>query len=867
MRTLFFIFLVALSCNLSALAIDSTHRAEMIAEGRTELCNLIEYNAHVKSPLDKKFLVVIDGDPNGVNYTFEKTIGDNHEDILDQPTVDAINDTMAAAYAAYNIEMYIIVMKSFDLVFQTNLPAAPRAKDIFSSRLYDETSNVLALRAAHNQMTYEIAFGTMARTKDYLVYSRAEYKSVYAPGKVGAWDLIKTIPIYGNTTTYSKLDELAACFDTRNDGPDVMQSGLQYSLKAVSARFYESAKYMAVKGAIMTTYTSAGMSAIFAQLHPGADYDNLTEPERRRALSVFAGYSMGENGLELEERYACKIIESTPPQQVPDFLDHLAQVSELNASPSYMGDKPNQALIVVLIGKIDDHTFNEDCYAWFMRAIIQIEMTCPQVVEAMLPTTDADWFNRRIYWDDWSALANPKDGDHDYEIDLADNGTVSVQKSVAWLERRPVPLAPGEYTNHAHWDNTYAPFTLDPFAIVVFTNRSSLGMLQISGAQPNKPYFAPAIFLQYADDKAFNTNAITTTALIIDAITIVTSGPLISAAIEAGNVAMACFEAIQFIGSTANIAANAINNPQITEAVNAFNLIIGIWGLSKVATYGAMYTVEFIAKARASELKAIPLSMAQDYRTQFEGINNWTGIDDAIKQKLTKLDALLKQHVEAGTLISTTKFNRSVIDALVGFEDQIATLAQSHGLTLQEFLVLEGKAFQQLSEAEQDIMNAIRDVIAKPTATTVMQKAIPKSDIGKYLDGSYTSCKGFLSTASDAKHLKTYEDIYYGLRLDYSQTAFHLSDGSCGVIRFKAQNSVTAVIPRCPANGGVEIASMPFTGHGFTSAINGRLGVPEWQMSGFAIIENAELWEVFSDGQEILRATYNKNLGKFVPTP
>ncbi len=866
MRTIFLIFLLALTNHLSAIAIDSTKRAEMIAEGRAELCNLLEYNAHVESPLDRKFLVVIDGDPNGVNYTFEKNI-DSNEDILDQATVDAINDTMAAAYEAFNVELYIIVIRSFDLVFKTELPAYPQARDIFTNRLYDETSNITMLRATHQQISYEIAYGSMARTKDYIVYSRAEYKSVYAPGKIGAWDLTRTIPIYGTTETYPKLDELTQCFYSRfNNDPAVMQGGLQYSVKAVAARFYESAKYMAVKGAIMSTYTSPSMSAIFIQFRT-VDYEGLTEPERRHALSVFAGYSMGDNGLEQEERYACRIVESTPSQQVPDFLDHLSQVSSLNTDPSYMGDKPNKALIKMLVERIDDHVFTGDCYAWFMRAIIQIEMTCPQVVEAKLPTTDADWYNRRIYWDDWSALANPKDGDHDYEIDLADNGSVSVHKSVAWLERRPVPLAPDAYTNHAHWDNTYAPFTLDPFAIVVFTNRSSLGMLQIAGAQPNKPYFAPAIFLQYADDKAFNTNAITTTALIIDAITIATAGPLINAALEAGNVAMACFEALQFVGSVANIGANAINDPHLTEAVNTFNIIIGIWGLSKVAVYGAQYTVEFIAKARALELKPVPLSLAQEYRTQYAGVSNWTGVDNTAKQQLTKLDDLLEQQVEAGTLISTTKYSRNVVDALVGFEDQIASLAQSHGLTLQEFLVLEEKAFQQLTLAEQDIMNTIRDAIAKPTATTVMQKAIPKSDIGKYLDGSYTSCKGFMATAQDSKHLTTFEDIYYGMRLDYSQTAFHLSDGSCGVIRFKAQNSVTAVIPRCPANGGVEIASMPFTGHGFTSANNGRLGVPEWQMSGFAVMESAELWEVFSDGQEILRATYNKNLGKFVPTP
>ena len=36
---------------------------------------------------------------------------------------------------------------------------------------------------------------------------------------------------------------------------------------------------------------------------------------------------------------------------------------------------------------------------------------------------------------------------------------------------------------------------------------------------------------------------------------------------------------------------------------------------------------------------------------------------------------------------------------------------------------------------------------------------------------------------------KSFEDYYYGLRLDYEKTKFHLSKNSCGVIRFKSEES------------------------------------------------------------------------------
>jgi hypothetical protein len=184
---------------------------------------------------------------------------------------------------------------------------------------------------------------------------------------------------------------------------------------------------------------------------------------------------------------------------------------------------------------------------------------------------------------------------------------------------------------------------------------------------------------------------------------------------------------------------------------------------------------------------------------------------------------------------------------------------------LEQFIELEAKSAADLTEAEKNIMNAIRNSVEQPNATTVMQKVIPKCDIPKYTSGQYGSCKGFITTAKDGKHLKTYEDIYYGMRLDYANTTFNINDGSCGAIRFKASNSSEAIIPKSVANGGPETASMPFTGHGFTSGNHGRLGVPEWKLPNFAAIDEGELWEIFSDGREVLVAKYDVNLGKFVP--
>lgn len=171
-----------------------------------------------------------------------------------------------------------------------------------------------------------------------------------------------------------------------------------------------------------------------------------------------------------------------------------------------------------------------------------------------------------------------------------------------------------------------------------------------------------------------------------------------------------------------------------------------------------------------------------------------------------------------------------------------------------------------LGTKELDAINSIRNSIPQPNANTVMQKVIPQSDMSKYISGEYTSCKGYVTTAQDAKHLKTTEDIYYGMRLDYEGTKFTPTDQSCGIIRFKANNASDAVIPRSSVNAGNAADGAPFTGHGFTAANNGRLAVPEWKKDNwFDLQDGAELWDVASDGTETLRAIFSKAQNKFIP--
>jgi hypothetical protein len=91
-------------------------------------------------------------------------------------------------------------------------------------------------------------------------------------------------------------------------------------------------------------------------------------------------------------------------------------------------------------------------------------------------------------------------------------------------------------------------------------------------------------------------------------------------------------------------------------------------------------------------------------------------------------------------------------------------------------------------------------------------------------------------------------------------TKFIVEEGSCGAIRFKNPRSGEAVIP---SGISYEKYDFPFTAHGFTSGKNGRIGIPEWHLQKrLELQEGDEIWEIFHDGSEKLRAVYKFDNGK-----
>lgn len=150
------------------------------------------------------------------------------------------------------------------------------------------------------------------------------------------------------------------------------------------------------------------------------------------------------------------------------------------------------------------------------------------------------------------------------------------------------------------------------------------------------------------------------------------------------------------------------------------------------------------------------------------------------------------------------------------------------------------------------VMKSIRESIPMPDSNTIVQKVIPKGDIAKYLDGTYTQVGGYVTRAQDVSQLENYTDIYDSLRLDYPSTVYNPSiDDALGVIRFKTTESSEIQIPYGEEMGGSITDAPPFKGNGFTSATNGQV-IPEFKCGSYLNVEDgAELYEINPNGTEV----------------
>jgi len=394
-----------------------------------------------------------------------------------------------------------------------------------------------------------------------------------------------------------------------------------------------------------------------------------------------------------------------------------------------------------------------------------------------------------------------------------------------------------------------SPF--EPVVLIASRNYSELGI--VSGKEYIVPAFVAAIYQQSLNDNASQQtlrsicNGIAITAAVL-------------AAPYTGGGSWAAYT---------TIAAGFVAS--IDEAIKNGRLQLGKSDEydSKYASFydawNTLYNTTLAIDALANVPQVIRSIRSLDLITSTKNV-----YQNAKTSKLaTKFEELWKSGKSATSVVSETvkatgKYSLASISKEHGFIDMLPELLKKEGITKEEFVNYTNYIRKELPYTPRAQIARLRNAVPSPTAETVMQKVIPASDLEKYISGQYDNIKGFITKAADTKYFKSFDDLYYGLRLDYDGTKFFLDEGCCYAIRFKSKEvPLNIIVPR----GRDFKDSYPFTSHGFTAGTRGRIGVPEFKVKrgiGIPIKDGTEIWKITRDGRQTLYAIFKNKTFKIV---
>lgn len=176
----------------------------------------------------------------------------------------------------------------------------------------------------------------------------------------------------------------------------------------------------------------------------------------------------------------------------------------------------------------------------------------------------------------------------------------------------------------------------------------------------------------------------------------------------------------------------------------------------------------------------------------------------------------------------------------------------------------------------RELMDA-RDLV-KVEPGTPMQRVITPDDVRDYLRGesddnrffSPNETFGYTARQEDVAHLRTPQEMFDGLGLDYEGTRFRAEGDTLGpneggtavdemhYIQYRAGAADEVMVPRDSSLGGdgsfdaqARDPDNPFTGNGYTKG-----GIPEFRTDGATTLEpGSEIWRVDAAGERQLVAT------------
>jgi hypothetical protein len=660
--------LILSALTLRALQVDTVAMQQLIASGQRALCTAIEHNNTLrKAGATTGYRFFVAPDPPAPTNARVEFVGAQKGSSIPQYVIDTLNARCSRDYVQFGVELFLIHINSLDVIVNGQMPQTVNLRDLLVNGLYDEQSNLDSLRKLHKEISSRIVSGVALNlNRTSLFYIVGDYCGVFTPtGKEGCWRYARVSSFAGPGQIGDHAGEFRDNLFRRVENIGSML--LPDRLIAVENEFRESMTMYNQRQLITSSFHPNFLNAIFENFDTDA-FADLTLGQRLHALHVYSGYPMlsawlGANG---EEHFVLQIIKTAPPDQAKGLLQGMESPSTaIEGNNAYSGTKGGEALIYKLVDRTDDAIVaGPNNYQLLMKYVSATCTKSPQAIDYCVAATDVAQFNTVINWKNNDLLAVPPVGHIKYFVDFLSNGKVSYTfQNVLGYGNTPGPSGP---TTTTLWSQSSTPIELSPFSFIILNNTSGLSMI---GDVMNGPgaQMVPAVMLKYCADKQFNDQAITACAVALDIVGVVTGPGLITAALRAGRLAVAAFEAVQLLGAVGNLVANSSASPNLQAVVNKYNAIVGIWGLTRIATSGARYTADYFTAAKQNNLATISETVALEYEVLYNTAK--TDIDaapEAVKGPLDKMKKLVGKGV-SGALemvrgVSRQEFIASVAD-------------------------------------------------------------------------------------------------------------------------------------------------------------------------------------------------------------
>ena len=244
---------------------------------------------------------------------------------------------------------------------------------------------------------------------------------------------------------------------------------------------------------------------------------------------------------------------------------------------------------------------------------------------------------------------------------------------------------------------------------------------------------------------------------------------------------------------------------------------------------------------------------------------------------------------KAAEQVLNAKFMMREVKSIPSFTDSCEQIVKESGFnTFSEFKSAAMKSYDDLVEIGQlDKVKAVRDSIPDPDNDTLLQKVVDEDTMKKYLGGEYKDVGGSIAKLSDVKDLKTYTQVYNGLRLDYYKTTFPnpgSENATMYAIRFTTDDAET-MMQKSVRSDVLNNAEWkpPYTGTGFLSSADeldfsnfnpetnypanviseGKQVIPEYigirdaNGKALSLSKGAEMYKITESGEEILYAVFD----------